>query len=531
MVLARMASSVQRICQLAHLCPRVSSIVSLVLGGMAQSGSVMLSDIIRPQVHNRAELHAREQQVSRSLALDDSLDQLHQAYLTLAQPHVAEMPFYSVDMSDISKPSGRKFELLDVVRDGSAKPRSHFSVPVPDRLKSCKPTRLLARRKNSFPIRRRPGAAMAPCSGQSHPQRDRDLLKGIPLKQCSVLCQEKDSPILLCCLPEITIPLAGKSPRLVICQQQRSTEDCPINRHSLAIKHVSRPGLKKPGYWVISIEAGNGEGIHIPLDCHVFSTLDDKYAELGHNPWMTIQQQRIQQILTIGGQHAIWLFDRGYDSNEWLCWAHKHLPQTVQRIKTNRKVHPGTKDKPAQSVRSLGESLKRPYTTWGRRVNHSTHEEETVAITFNYVPVVMKGIEHSLYLLVANTGRRNLLYLITDRAPVSEKQAASWVRSYFERWGNEEVTRCLGQLTGLENIRVRSMKSIRRLVMMAMIAVGLVALLEVMHPAVARGLLGRSKEFIARVRYKTYRLWRIVQSRLTQVCTRRSVPLWDYLLE
>ena len=116
----------------------------------------------------------------------------------------------------------------------------------------------------------------------------------------------------------------------------------------------------------------------------------------------------------------------------------------------------------------------------------------------------MKGIEHSLYLLVANTGRRNLLYLITDRAPVSEKQAASWVRSYFERWGNEEVTRCLGQLTGLENIRVRSMKSIRRLVMMAMIAVGLVALLEVMHPAVARGLLGRSKEFIARVRYKTY---------------------------
>ena len=73
------------------------------------------------------------------------------------------------------------------------------------------------------------------------------------------------------------------------------------------------------------------------------------------------------------------------------------------------------------------------------------------------------------------------------------------VQAYLERWGSEEVTRACKQLTGLEGIRVRSLAAMRRLLWLAMIAVGIQALILLTRPRLRRAILDRAKEFIPEV--------------------------------
>lgn len=113
-----------------------------------------------------------------------------------------------------------------------------------------------------------------------------------------------------------------------------------------------------------------------------------------------------------------------------------------------------------------------------------------------------------------NTGRKRPLLLVTDRRPVRPEDAGDLLQAYLERWGSEEVTRACKQLTGLERIRVRSFPAMRRLVWLAMIAVGIQALMILTRPRLSRAIFDRAKEFIPKVRFVLYRIWRVVQTDL-----------------
>ena len=68
------------------------------------------------------------------------------------------------------------------------------------------------------------------------------------------------------------------------------------------------------------------------------------------------------------------------------------------------------------------------------------------------------------------------MFLLTHQRGLSKKQAALLVKAYLKRWGNEETTRCLKQCTQVEDVRVRRHQSIQRIVSMAMVALGLLAM-------------------------------------------------------
>jgi hypothetical protein len=86
--------------------------------------------------------------------------------------------------------------------------------------------------------------------------------------------------------------------------------------------------------------------------------------------------------------------------------------------------------------------------------------------------------------IVADTGRKRPLLLVTGCRP-ARKEAGDLIQAYLERWG-AKVTTCK-QWTGLERIRVCSFHAMRRLLWLAMIAVGIQALM-----ILARGCVGLS---------------------------------------
>jgi hypothetical protein len=166
------------------------------------------------------------------------------------------------------------------------------------------------------------------------------------------------------------------------------------------------------------------------------------------------------------------------------------------------------------NVGRLAETLEARPTTQLRYVDKSTHEEKYRSIPFTWAPIWVEGVDHALYLIVAHTGRKRPLLVVTDRRPARPEDAGDLIQAYLERWGSEEVTRACKQRTGLERIRVRSFPAMRRLLWLAMIAVGIQALILLTRPRLSRAILDRAKAFIPKVRFVVYRIWRVVQADL-----------------
>jgi hypothetical protein len=452
---AQLDSFVHALVERARCRPALGSVVRTLLGGIAAAGSVVLSEVLRPQVQ-KEDLHAAEQRVSQALKNDPVLDTLPDVYLAMVAEPARSLRFRTVDGSDVTKPAGRAFEYLDVVRDGSCKPRDRVVVGPNGVQPSAPPT---------------PAA-----SPQASNERKRATRR------------------------KVTSTAAPSSAR-----RERKAE---------RVKCPSPPAIKKLGYWTVQIEAGNGTGDHLPLCQELFSTQDPAYQALGENAWTRTFQSAIERVLAHLGHEGIWLMDRGFDDIVWMSWMHANVQQTVIRMKANRLVHPGTKQEKAMNVGRLAETLEARHTTQIRYVDKSNHQEKFRSIPFTWAPIWVEGVDHALYLIVAHTGRKRPLLLVTDHRPESSEDAGELIQAYLERWGSEEVTRACKQLTGLERIRVRSLSAMRRLLWLAMIAVGIQALLLLTRPRLRRALLDRAKEFIPKVRFVAYRLWRVVQADL-----------------
>jgi hypothetical protein len=480
---ARMASSVHHLCDTAAFGPTLRSIVGTVLGGIVASGSVVLSELLRPQVSNEG-LHAAEQRLSHALKNETALDVLPEAYLERVAPIARTLRFRSIDGSDLSKPASRTLEALDVVRDGSAKPRDRVIVgdggvrkadrasrpegpPAdasgadPQGARAARPKR---RRADRAPHRRRTRTASR-TAARAAMKAERNAARGAGAG-------------------------AGKVER---------------------IKVPSPPALKKLGYWMIQIEAGDGKGNHLPLYQDLFSTLDSTYQALGQSAWTQTFQQALERVLRHVGRDGMWTMDRGFDDAAWMRWMHERVEQYVIRLKRDRRVHLGTRQAPTVKVGTMANDLDAKHAADVRYVDRCSHQEKRRRVTFTWAPVWIDDVDHAQYLIVVHTGRKNPLLLVTNRRPTNAAEAGALIQGYLERWGNEETTRACKQLTGLERLRVRTRCAQRRLVWLAMIAVGLQAWSILTWGRLTRATLDRAKEFIKKVRFVLYRVWRVVQ--------------------
>src|SRR5882724_3682820 len=58
----------------------------------------------------------------------------------------------------------------------------------------------------------------------------------------------------------------------------------------------------RPGYWMVSIEATDGQA----------------YQALGEDAWSKTFQRGVERVALARGRYGTWLFDRGFDSADWM---------------------------------------------------------------------------------------------------------------------------------------------------------------------------------------------------------------------
>ncbi len=262
-----------------------------------------------------------------------------------------------------------------------------------------------------------------------------------------------------------------------------------------------------PGYWSVQIDALDEAHVMLPLCSEVFSTKAPEYTG-----WYDAFLRPMLDVLTRIGHEHTWLFDRGFDAIDFLRvlmvlqihWVVRQL-QTRKVLLSNGQLVP---------MHMLATGLRKPHSVEVPYVDKHTHEPRHYTASFGFAPVRLPQIDAPLTMIVIDGGRDEDIVLLTNARITDADQAAQIVLAYIRRWGSEEATRVLKQLTRIEDFRVRRWPSIRRLTFLAMMTCGVQALLLLTRPATAARYIARVKQFIEHVLLRNYRLWRGIANAL-----------------
>jgi Transposase DDE domain len=276
------------------------------------------------------------------------------------------------------------------------------------------------------------------------------------------------------------------------------------------VRDGSAPGKPiKPGYWTVNIEANDGQGHHLPLALDVFSTEDPDYVEKGEEAWRLTFEAEIRRVEPFVNDDATWLLDRGFDDNDVIDgFENKLRKKLVIRLKKNRNILVGDVSNPTvRNIAQFALALKKPHTVHIPYIDKRTHRRKTYPHSFTYVPIRLPKVRGAYYLIVVTGVLGEDWLLLTNRRPRNPEQAAALIRAYVARWGTEEMTRFWKQCTDAEDFRVQSLRAIRRLLFLAMIAIGIQSLWALRCPKLAKRLIARVQYFIENVQFQYYRLW------------------------
>jgi len=257
----------------------------------------------------------------------------------------------------------------------------------------------------------------------------------------------------------------------------------------------------EPGYWSVQIDATDELHRNLPLWSEVFSTKAPEYRS-----WYDSFLRPMLRVLSAVGRNATWLFDRGFDALVFLQALQRLQIGWVVRQLQSRLVALG--DGELVSMSELAAGLRKPHAIEMPYVDKRTHDLQHATASFGFAPVRLPGIEQALTMIVIDGGRDEDIVLLTNVPVRRIEDAATVVLAYLRRWGSEEATRALKQLTGVEDFRVRRWNSIRRITFLASMALGIQALWLVTRPSSAERVIARVKQFFEHVLFRYYRLWR-----------------------
>lgn len=168
------------------------------------------------------------------------------------------------------------------------------------------------------------------------------------------------------------------------------------------------------------------------------------------------------------GKKGVYALDRGYDANKFYKYFIKGKKDFVIRSKKNR------------SVIYKGESLnilKVANLYKGKYVNYYKDKHgKNRKVKFSYAPIKLPALPQKELTLVIIHGYGKLpILLITNIKPQAKKLTLAIVKVYLKRWKIEEYFRFKKQQFNFENIRVRSLHSIRIMDLLLTIAIGMIA--------------------------------------------------------
>ena len=225
---------------------------------------------------------------------------------------------------------------------------------------------------------------------------------------------------------------------------------------------------KARGYWLLNIEAVDGEGKHFPLWLEPFSQEAKGYESQAH-----VVKHGMKLVAAHAGKDCVWVLDRGFDGANYVkMFEESELTYCIRQVGKRIVI---TEDGEQAATAAIGKALPTPHIGNWRRV--SKGREYPVSFRYGSVLVTFPKDNKQRRLVVVRTGQfRKPMMLLTNSLSDSPASVLRIVIAYLKRWGIEEGTRLAKQIFDLENVRAMSFAGIRRLTLFAYLAYGFLCL-------------------------------------------------------
>jgi len=199
----------------------------------------------------------------------------------------------------------------------------------------------------------------------------------------------------------------------------------------------------------------------IPLYCEAYSHA--AYDVKSENDQIIKMINLIVKHIGGRGIHAI---DRGGDRgiiHERYLGREKPV-RFVIRLKERDLIHKGKR----KNCVSMAQALPTPYETV--LIIYDEGKEKRRTVQYNAVPVKLPTYEHKLYFIVVKGFGIKPMMLLTSCIVDSHKKESIWriVEYYLAQWKCDESYRYIKQCYNLEDIRVRSYRGIRNIVVLVL---------------------------------------------------------------
>lgn len=222
------------------------------------------------------------------------------------------------------------------------------------------------------------------------------------------------------------------------------------------------------GYWLLNIEAIDGQGRHFPLWLEPFSQNAPGYKSQA----MTVENG-IRNVATHTGAKCIWVLDRGFDGANYINILERAGITYCIRQNGRRKVF--AEDGTPALTSDIAAKVELPHMGTWRSV--SKGREYPFVFRYGSTRITFPGDGQTRRLIVVKVRNHKIpLMLLTNSEASNPAAIAKIVIAYFKRWGIEEGTRLVKQICDLENVRAMSFSGIRRICLFAYLAYGFLCL-------------------------------------------------------
>lgn len=264
----------------------------------------------------------------------------------------------------------------------------------------------------------------------------------------AIKSQINDKTILIVDGSDITKDYATKM-ECIATVRDGSTGECKLGYHTLGISALT-PDKKMP----------------VPVYSRVYSATESDFV--------SEDEEAINGLRFLSNhfkRNNIRAFDRGYDNNRYYEYLIKHDEKFVIRAKKNRDViYKGKR----MNIMEVANKFKGKYSLKFRKKNGLNAD---CKITIIPIRLVCRP-KDDLNLVVCYGFGKEPMLLITNLRSDDKRLGVAVVKVYLMRWRIEEYYRFKKKQFGFENLRVRSLASIRNLDMLLTIAIGYIGFIS-----------------------------------------------------
>jgi len=255
-------------------------------------------------------------------------------------------------------------------------------------------------------------------------------------------------------------------------------------------------GRIEKGYWTTNMIGITPTAKHpIPLYSHLFSSAEKEFISQNEETYKGLRHVRN----VLGNRKATFVMDRDYDDVKTMKTILAQEDNFIIRLKKNRHLRYQNKK---LNVREL--ALRRK----GKINFHTEIQGMSYKLKVSHISVEIPSIKgKKLSMVVVYGYGEDPMVLLTNKSIKKKKEVLSVLKAYILRWRIEEMFRVQKNEFQLENVRVRTLKSLNRIHLLLSMMIAFMSLKTekkngFFHAVIARARAIKEKDQIKMFLYR-----------------------------